>query len=137
MDFNSEEYSWADVSVAYKGIILEGCTGVKYTSKQEKELLYGRGNKPHKVIRGNKSYEGTLKLWQSLLEQMTAISSTGDLLDENFDLVVSYVPQSGGAIVVDILKGAEFTEVSKGMEQGDKSSIIELPITILSVKPQQ
>ena len=43
--FNSREYEWADVSVVAGGRMITGIRGVSYTSSQEKEALYGKGNK--------------------------------------------------------------------------------------------
>ena len=51
-------------------------------------------------------------------------------------LLFAYVPNDGGQIVTDILKGVEFTEVKKGMNQGDKNMIVELPILFIDVKRQ-
>ena len=58
--FNSREYEWADVSVVAAGRMITGIRGVSYTSSQEKEALYGKGNKPHSIQRGNKSYSGNI-----------------------------------------------------------------------------
>lgn len=136
-DFNSKQYSWCDISVAMGGRIIEGLTAVEYTKKQEKDFLYGRGCDPHGIVRGNKSYEGKLELWQSELEAMTRDAKNKDVLVLSFDLIVSYVPHEGGLIVVDTLKNVEFTEVKKGMKQGDKNMLIEMPIIFTKVKPQQ
>lgn len=135
--FSSKQYSWCDISVAFGGRILEGCTGVEYTEKKEKEYLYGRGCKPHYITRGNTSFEGELSIWQSELEAMTRDAKSKDVLGLSFDVVVAYVPHPGGQIVTDILKGVEFTEVKKGMAQGDKNMVVELPIMFLEVKRQQ
>ena len=99
--------------------------------------MRGRGNKPHKITRGNKSYEGKITIWQSELEAMVQDAPNKDILDLNFDVIVSYVPEDGGQSVTDVLSGCEFTETKKGMKQGDKNMLIELPIIFLDVKPQQ
>jgi len=48
----------------------------------------------------------------------------------------SNVPLDGGQIVTDILRHVEFTEVKKGMKQGDKNMIVELPIIFIDVDRQ-
>lgn len=135
--FSSKQYAWPDLSISIGGRILEGITEVEYTVKQEKDTLRGRGNKPHKITRGNKSYEGKITIWQSELEAMVQDAPNKDILDLNFDVIVSYVPEDGGQSVIDVLSGCEFTETKKGMKQGDKNMLIELPIIFLDVKPQQ
>lgn len=135
--FNSSEYAWPDLSIAYGGRILEGITEVEYTEKREKDKLYGRGAKPHKVLRGNYDYDGKITLWQSELEAMTKDAPDNDILKLNFEIIVSYVPHDGGETVIDILKGVEFIEVKKAMKQGDKNMLVELPIVFLEVKRQQ
>jgi len=135
--FSSAQYAWSDLTIVFGGKILEGITEVEYTEKQEKDKLYGRGNKPHKVLRGNKDFDGKLTLWQSELEAMTKDAPDNDILKLNFEIVASYVPHDGGQIVVDILKSVEITEVKKGFKQGDKNMLVELPIVFLDVKRQQ
>ena len=134
--FNSKQYAWCDLSIAFGGRILIGVTELEYTEKREKDLLYGRGCKPHGVAVGNRSYEGKMSLWQSELEAMTRDAPNNDILGLSFDLVVSYVPLDGGQIVTDILRHVEFTEVKKGMKQGDKNMIVELPIIFIDVDRQ-
>ena len=134
--FNSKQYAWCELSIAFAGRILIGVTELEYTEKREKDLLYGRGCKPHGIVSGNRSFEGKVSLWQSELEAMTCDAPNNDILGLNFDLVASYVPLDGGQIVTDILKHVEFTEVKKGMKQGDKNMIVELPILFTDVKRQ-
>ncbi|WP_289665567.1 hypothetical protein [Flavobacterium panacagri] len=135
--FSSKQYAWSDVSISIGGRIIEGITEVEYTVKQEKETLRGRGNNPHKVTRGNKSYEGKITIWQSELEAMVLSAPNFDILDLTFDIIVSYVPSDGGKTVIDVLSGCEFTETKKSMKQGDKNMVVELPIVFLGVKAQQ
>ena len=134
--FNSKQYAWSELSIAFAGRIIIGVTEVEYTEKREKGLLYGRGCKPHGIMAGNSSFEGKISLWQSELEAMTRDAPNNDILSLSFDLVVSYVPLNGGQIVTDILKHVEFTDVKKGMKQGDKNMIVELPIIFTDIKRQ-
>lgn len=133
MQFSSREYEFCDIHVILGGRDITGLRGIDYTSKQEKELLYGRGCKPHSVQRGNKSYEGTVTLLQSELETIE-LSSGGDILDVQVDIMVTYGdPSKGDVLQTDYLKGCEFTEVPKGMKQGDKFSEHALPFVCLDV----
>ena len=134
--FNSKQYAWCELSIAFAGRIIIGVTEVEYTEKREKGLLYGRGCKPHGIMAGNSSFEGKISLWQSELEAMTRDAPNNDILSLSFDLVVSYVPLNGGQIVTDILKHVEFTDVKKGMKQGDKNMIVELPIIFTDITRQ-
>lgn len=136
-DFSSKQYAWSDISVAYGGRILEGITNVEYTPKKDKDYLYGRGNKPHKIVHGNYSYDGQIEIWQSELEAMIKDAPDKDILNLSFDLVVTYEATDDGQTVTDILKGVEFTEMPKGMKQGDKNKLHALPIMFLDLKPQQ
>jgi hypothetical protein len=133
----SKQYSWEDYSIAYGGRILEGVTGFENNYKQEKEFLYGRGNKPHAILRGNKSYEGRLKLWQSEVERMIADAPDNDVMKLKFNITESFVPSEGGQVVVNVYEDVEFTELPKAFNQGDKNQIIEMPVMFLNVKPQQ
>jgi hypothetical protein len=100
---------------------------VKYSSKQEKELLHAKGNKPVGIQRGNKTYDGEIGLLQSEYEALRKASG-GDILDISFDLVVAYGnPNNGDVITTDLLVGCEFTEDNTEWKQGDKYQEKTLP----------
>lgn len=132
--FNSREYEWADVSVVAAGRMITGIRGVSYTSSQEKEALYGKGNKPHSIQRGNKTFSGAIRLLQSELEALE-LAAGGDALNISFNIVVAYGnPLKGDVITTDLLVGCEITEIPKGLNQNDKFMEIELPLVMLDVK---
>lgn len=132
--FNTREYEWSDINVVLAGRTVTGFRAVKYSSKQEKEALYAKGNKPHGMQRGNKAYEGSISLTQSEYEALSQASG-GDILDISIDLVVSYGnPTKGDVIVTDLLQGAEFTEDNTEWKQGDKFLEKELPFIFLDKK---
>ena len=132
--FNSREYEWADVSVVAAGRMITGIRGVSYTSSQEKEALYGKGNKPHSIQRGNKTFSGAIRLLQSELEALE-LAAGGDALNISFNIVVAYGnPLKGDVITTDLLVGCEITEIPKGLNQNDKFMEIELPLVLLDVK---
>ncbi len=132
--FNSKEYEWADVSAVIAGRSVTGLRGVEYKTSQGKEALYAKGNKPHGIQRGNKSYDGTITILQSELEALEAAAG-GDVLDARFNIIVSYGnPSYGDNIKTDLLVGVEITEVPKGIKQGDKFMEVALPIIMLDVK---
>ena len=132
--FNSKEYEWSDITAIVAGRPVTKIRAISYVKKQEKEALYAKGNKPHSIQRGNKSYETSLTLLQSELEAIEAASG-GDVLDASCNVVVSYGnPSKGDVIKTDLIEGNEITEVPKGMNQGDKFSEHELPGIALNIK---
>ena len=133
MKFNTREYEWSDTNVVVANRPVTGIRGVSYTTSQEKEALYGKGNKPHSIQRGNKSYAGSVTLLQSELEALERAAG-GDALDISFNILVSYGdPTKGDAITTDLLVGCEITEIPKGLNQNDKFMEIELPLVMLDV----
>lgn len=131
--FDTREYEWADVTVVMAGRDVTGIRGVSYTASQEKEALYAKGNKPHGIQRGNKSYEGSIRILQSELAALAAAAG-GDVLDVSFNILVSYGnPSKGDVIKTDLLSGVEITSVPKGLNQNDKFMEIELPLVMLDV----
>lgn len=134
MMFNSREYEWADVAVVAAGRPITGLRGIKYDSKQEKELLYAKGNKPHGIQHGNKDYSGEITLVQSEYEALSEAAG-GDVLDAQIDIVVSYGnPSKGDAMVVDMLIGVEITEDNTEWKQGDKFQEKTLPFIYMDKK---
>lgn len=131
---NTREYEWSDVKVNLAGRDITGLRGIKYNAKQDKELLYGKGNKPVGIQRGNKSYEGSVTLLQSEYEALR-LAAGGDILDMRTNIVVCYGnPSKGDPITTDTLIGVEFTEAPHDWKQSDKFAEQELPIIYLDQK---
>lgn len=139
MAFNSNEYAWVDLNVVMQGRVVAGLTALTYTATQTKTNIYAKGNKPYARTRGNKEYEGSIGILQSELEALQrGVANGRDILDIGpFDISVAYSNEEGGEVVSDIIKGCEFTEVSKSLSQNDPFMEIELPIIIGDVKYNQ
>lgn len=136
MAFNSKEFAWSNVEIATLGRTLTKVRGVKYVSKKEKEYLHARGENPHSIQSGNKTFEGELMLLQSELEAIQAqLQSTEDVTDlAPFNVTVVYKPKTGNTLLTHILKMVEFTEDPREIKQGDKFQELTLPIMFLEVE---
>ncbi len=135
--FDTRQYEYADITVALGGRIITGLRGVKYTSKQEKEAVYGKGNEPMHIQKGNKSYEGEISMLQSELETLR-LAGKGSVLGLRLDASVAYGnPSKGDVLIVDKIRGIEFTEDAKEMKQGDKFMEVTLPFICLRIENQK
>lgn len=139
--FNSREYEWNDVTVLIGGKVICGITGVKYSAEQEKEAIYGKGNLPYAIQKGNITYSGSVTLLQSEIETLIAngggVSGSGKgLLDLNVDIIVHYGnPSNGDVLRCDMLQGVQFTSEPHEWSQGDKNMAPqELGIVFLRLK---
>lgn len=132
--FNSRQYEFNDVTLYLGNRDVTGVRSIKYTEKQEKEALYGKGNKPLSIQKGNKSYEGSIGVLQSELEALE-VAAGGSILDLELLAVISYGnPTKGDMVKTDELIGVQFTEAPRELKQGDKFMEIELPIIFLDKK---
>jgi len=135
--FDSRQYEFADMTLEMGGKVITGCRGIKYTSKMEKELVYAKGNEPQHIQRGNLSYEGEITLLQSELETLRALG-TGSILKLRMDATVSYGnPSNGDVLVIDKIRGLEFTEDGKEMKQGDRFMEVTIPFICLRIECQK
>ncbi len=133
--FNSRQYEWADITVFAGGRDITGIRSVKYSTKQEKELLHGKGNNPLSIQKGNKTNEGEIGLLQSELEALE-VAAGGSILDLELNVVVTYGnPTSGDMVKTDQLIGVQFTEDPRELKQGDKFMEITVPFIFLEKKP--
>lgn len=131
---NTREFEWSDVTVTLGGRDITGLRGVKYSAKQEKELIYAKGNKPHAIQRGNKDYSGEITLLQSEYEALK-LSAGGDILNATFNIVVVVGnPSKGDVPVTDILVNCEITEDNTEWKQNDKFQEKTLPFIFLDIK---
>ena len=131
---NTREYEWSDVTVVMAGRLITGLRGVKYSAKQEKELLHAKGNKPHSIQRGNKTYDGEITMLQSEYEALKQACG-GDILDASMDIVAAYGnPSAGDVVTTEALIGVEFTEDNTEWKQGDKFQEKTLPFLFIDKK---
>lgn len=136
MYFDSRECSWSDIKVVIAGREVTGIRGINYKPSQEKELLYGAGDEPIGIQRGNRAYEGEIKLLKfelDLLENAAHAAQARDILDVRLDVVVTY--QKGtDPLKTDALLGVEFKEFQKGMDQNAKFMEISIPIIFMRLQ---
>ncbi len=134
---NGRQYEFADLTLVMGGRDVTGFRGIKYTNKQEKEAIYGKGNRPISIQKGNISYEGEITLTQSEYETLVAVGK-GSVLSLNLNAVCSYGnPAQGDVMIVDTIIGLQFTEGSKELKQGDKFMEIKLPFIALDIQAQK
>ena len=103
---------------------------------RSKKLLHAAGDEPVSIQSGNRTYEGQIKVLKGALDDMNraAIAAGGsDILDLQFDIVVTYKAKGTRALQTDVLAGAEIKEFEKGWEQGATSMDITLPIVFLKL----
>lgn len=135
--FDTRQYEYSDITLSLGGRVITGLRGVKYSSKQEKEAVYGKGNEPLHIQKGNISHEGEITLLQSELETLR-LAGKGSVLGLRLDAVVAYGnPSKGDVLIVDKIRGIEFTEDSKEMKQGDKFMEVTLPFICLRIENQK
>ncbi len=130
---NGRAYDWGDVSIKLPGLDLE-VQEISYDDELEKEVVYGKGQRPRGYGEGNYKSEGKLSL-----------------LRDDFDDLIAYCKQQGVGlyklvipkIVVSYANGAEktktdvlnvvtFTKTSTKNAQGDKSLKIDLDFIIVN-----
>ncbi|MDD6641414.1 MAG: hypothetical protein PUD89_03140 [Bacteroidales bacterium] len=138
---NGRQYEFADISLVLGGRDVCGLRGIKYSEKQEKEVLYGKGNKPLSVQKGNFSYEGEISLTQSELETLKTLArkQTGrsSIMSLNLNAVVCYGnPLKGDIMITDRIYGIQFTEDAKELKQGDKYMEVTLPFICTDIEYQ-
>ncbi len=139
---NGRQYEFADLTLILGGRDVCGFRGIKYSEKQEKEAIYGKGNKPLSIQKGNISYEGEITLLQSEVETLIALgkSTTGraSIMGLNLEATVCYGnPLNGDAMITDRIYNLQFTESTKELKQGDKNMEITLPFVCTDIAHQE
>jgi len=136
---NGRQYEWADITILLAGRIVTGARGISYKESQEKELIYGKGNRPLSIQKGNISYEGEIVLLQSEVETLKELArgvrGRASIMDLNLNAVVCYGnPSQGEIMITDSLYNIQFTEMEKSMSQGDKNMEISLPFICTDIQ---
>lgn len=133
---NRREYAYGDIAVYAFGQNIGGLRGINYKLSKSKEYVRGAGRNPRGIQHGERSAEGTLTILQSELDAMNRTAQAkgyNDLLDVDFDIVVSYVMDSG-VVTTDKIHMASIRELPKGMKAGDQFSEHALPFIALDIE---
>lgn len=140
MGFDTREFEFADTKVSMLGRELTGLRGLTYKKSQEKEPVYGAGNEPRAIQRGNKKYEGSLMLLKSdfdLLNEAAVAAGYEDIVDvpgHLINITCVYQKQGSAKIQTAQIIGVDFTEYEDGMKQADKFKEVSLPFLALKVR---
>lgn len=132
---NSKEYSWGDITVVVLGRPVIGITGIDYKVKKAKEARFGAGREAKSIQHGKREVDGTITLMQSeviALNQAARTKGYKDILDVEVDIYVTYM--DGVAVTTDKIVGASFTELPRGMKEGDLQSEHALAFLALDVQ---
>lgn len=134
--FNTNEYAWVDVKVALLGREVIGLRGIEYKVKRQKEALFAAGKRARGIQKGKKEYEGTITLLQSemiALDRAAQEKGYEDITDIDFDVIVSYVPETG-VVTTDKVVNVSITEIPKSLKVDDLQMEIALPFIALDVE---
>ena len=135
--FDSSEFEFADISVSILGANLSGLRGLTYKKSQKKEPVYGQGNQPKAIQKGNKAYDGQLHILKSdydLLDAAAIAAGYEDITDVPEKLITItcvYQRVSENMLSTDVLVCCAFTDAEDGMKQGDPFKEITLPFIFL------
>lgn len=134
--FDSRQYQYSDLQVILGGKDITKLRAIEYTGKKDKEVLHAKGDEPHSIQSGNKTYEGKITMLQSDYEALV-LAGGGTVLDMKVNIMANYGnPEKGDTMMSDLIEYAEFTEEAKGLKQGDKYQEISLPFICLRIKRQ-
>lgn len=132
--FDSKDCEWADMTVMFAGSPLTKIRGLKYKAAKDKHLLHAAGDEPISIQSGNRTYEGHIKVLKGAIDDMnrSAIAAGGeDILDMQFDIVITYKPKGTRLLQTDTLVSVEVKDFEKGWEQGAKNMDVTLPIVFM------
>lgn len=132
---NGQEYTWSNVSAIILGQPVIGITGVSYKTKKSKTALFASGTHPKSIQHGRRESDGTLTILQSefiALNRSVKAAGYRDLLDVDLDIIVMYSDDLG-AVTIDKIIKASFTELPAEMKEGDANMSVALPFIAMRI----
>lgn len=117
---NGVQPSWASVKVNMLGRTVTGVKALNYSDDQDKENIYGAGNRPIARGEGNFNPEASIELLEFETRAILAALPVGDTLQDipPFDIVVTFKPKNSPLLRTDIIKNAQFRTNGMSLEQG-------------------
>jgi hypothetical protein len=132
---NGTEYSWGDIVFSIAGTPVIGITGIEYNDEQEVTDNYGAGRYPVSRSKGRITCNGKISLYVSEVNALVKKTANGRLQDLGaFDIIVSYIPDEGGIVVIDKLRNCQFKKNSRSWSEGDTSKTVDLDLNISHIE---
>jgi hypothetical protein len=130
-EFNGE-FGWKDVTISVEGQIVSRGTGCRFKEEIERELIYGKGNKPIDVNDGNVKFEGELKMHQSELAKMILLKGDKGVRGlRDITIVIAYA--KGLRVQTRTLIGCAFSSLEEAYNQNDKFAEVSLPFIFIDI----
>lgn len=130
-------YSWPDAEILADGgtTPIIGVTGIEYTVSRDHQNLMGKGKDPVEMIKGMKSYGGSMGFLQSAINALEdVLQPDQDITDVVYNFNFGLVPSSGPSRV-DRIIGVRFLEVPKAMSTEDVAMKPNCPFIAFKIKP--
>ncbi|MDD4394701.1 MAG: hypothetical protein PHQ33_02295 [Bacteroidales bacterium] len=132
---NGIEYSWGDIVCMIGNMPITGITGIEYSDDQEVTDNYGAGRYPVSRSKGRITCAGKITLYASEVNALVKKTVNGRIQDlAAFDIIVSYIPDSGGVVVIDKLRNCQFKKNERSWSEGDTSKTVDLDLAISHIQ---
>lgn len=132
LKINGKTYAWADVDIKLPGLTIE-LQEIDYGDELEKELAYGKGQRPRGYGEGNYKSEGKMVLlredYEALLDYCKS-QGVGFYKLVIPKIIVSYANE-GDRTRSDVLNVVTFKKRGKKGSQGDTSLKVDLDFLIV------
>lgn len=131
---NRKAYDWGDVDLQLPGLVLE-VQEISYDDEQEKELVYGKGNKPRGYGRGNYKPTGKISMLRDDYDDLVDYCKSQGipLYEIEFPKIIVSYANSGERTRQDVLNRVSFSKFSHKAAQGDKSLKIDIDLMMAGV----
>lgn len=127
--FNGQLYGWSVLSVTIAGLPISGITAIDCSVKSDLENMYGAGNEPFGRGIGRTSYEGKVTLYMEEVAKLVKASPNGQLHQLGmFDIKMFLGDNAANVKIKQTMKYAQFKEYNFTLKEGDKGTLIEIPI---------
>jgi hypothetical protein len=129
---NGKSYDWADVDVQIPGLYIE-VQEISYDDELEKELVYGRGNRPRGYGSGNYKASGKISLLRDDYNDLIGYCKKLKIPFYKLfiDKIVVTYGSDGQPMKTDVIEKVTFAKRSGGGKQGDKSLTVDLDMVIV------
>jgi|SRR5690554_5745938 len=134
MAINSTEWAWADLEISLNGVRMGKVSALKVTSSSETEHLYGAGNEPFDINRGNKSYAGEMETYGTVIANMNRAGLAAgytDMLDVPWVITAHFKATRTEPMQTIVIPNVLFEEFEEGGENNDKAFKKTLPFKCL------
>lgn len=132
--FNSKEYDWSHIEIAFQGKLMTRATAVSYEESIDAKPMHAKGFKAFDIGDGNHSLSGSIEMFQSEYSTLLLLTGNKGITPMKGLILTVAFSNEDRPLETRSLIGVRVTKGGEGVKQGDGEIKVTLEFIATDIK---